>query len=104
MWIHIYILLVIILLLFFTCPIPKNNKRKCKRHSSNIEKFANPTSTSTPFIEILSYWNKYYSKDDTRSKCIDCDNSSKFKHPSNCIDCEEPESISLKYQNRYLIN
>jgi hypothetical protein len=101
MWIYIYIIIVIILLLlFFTCPIPKKNRNKCK---CNVEKFTEPT-TSTPFKEILSYWNKYVSTDDTRSKCIDCDNTSKLKHPSKCIDCEEQESKSLKYQNRYLVN
>jgi hypothetical protein len=43
-----------------------------------------PTTSSTP---IISYWNKYM-KSDTRSKCFDCDRTSKYKHGSQCIDCE----------------
>ncbi len=42
------------------------------------------TTTSNP---IISYWNKYL-KADTRSKCFDCDKTSKYRHGSQCIDCE----------------
>jgi hypothetical protein len=49
------------------------------------EPFVNePTTSSSP---IISYWNKYM-KSDTRSKCFDCDRTSKYRHGSQCIDCE----------------
>lgn len=50
------------------------------------EPFVNePTTTSS--APIISYWNKYL-KADTRSKCFDCDRTSKYRHGSQCIDCE----------------
>ncbi len=36
---------------------------------------------------VPSYWYNYASSEE-RSKCFDCDSSSTYKHPSNCIDCE----------------
>lgn len=36
-----------------------------------------------------SYWYGY-NPPDTRSKCFDCDNTSKFEHGTNCFDCEIP--------------
>jgi hypothetical protein len=49
------------------------------------EPFVNePTTSAAP---IISYWNKYM-KSDTRSKCFDCDRTSKYRHGSQCIDCE----------------
>ena len=36
-----------------------------------------------------SYWYGYYPTD-TRSKCFDCDYSSKYEHGTNCFDCEIP--------------
>lgn len=36
-----------------------------------------------------SYWYGYFPSD-TRSKCFDCDKSSKFDHGTNCFDCEIP--------------
>ncbi len=50
------------------------------------EPFVNePTATTSS--TIISYWNKYL-KSDTRSKCFDCDKTSKYRHGSQCIDCE----------------
>jgi hypothetical protein len=34
-----------------------------------------------------SYWYNY-APSEIRSKCFDCDATSKYKHSSNCIDCE----------------
>jgi hypothetical protein len=34
-----------------------------------------------------SYWYNY-APSEVRSKCFACDATSKFRHPSNCIDCE----------------
>ena len=56
----------------------------------NNEKFQNettPSSSPSPTIPIISYWYKYL-KSDTRSKCFDCDRTSKYRHGSNCFDCE----------------
>jgi hypothetical protein len=44
-----------------------------------------PTSSSSS--PIISYWNNYMTSD-TRSKCFDCDRTSKYRHGSQCIDCE----------------
>ena len=36
-----------------------------------------------------SYWYGYYPTD-TRSKCFDCDSTSKYEHGTTCFDCEIP--------------
>lgn len=70
----IYIIIAIGLLLIIIYLLKRNN-----------EPFATDmTTSSTP---IISYWNKYL-KTDTRSKCFDCDRTSKYRHGSQCIDCE----------------
>ena len=66
-------------------------------HNNIFSSFQNNTTTSVPseldengFVKsniVPSYWYNYASSE-TRSKCFDCDNSSKYRHPSNCIDCE----------------
>jgi hypothetical protein len=47
----------------------------------------NPTTSSNDVIP--SYWYKYF-KSDTRSKCFDCDATSKYRHGAPCFDCEIP--------------
>jgi len=57
--------------------------------------FQNNTTSSAELDEngfdksniVPSYWYNYAPSEE-RSKCFDCDASSSFKHPSNCIDCE----------------
>jgi hypothetical protein len=51
----------------------------------------NITTAATDLLKLFrpSYWFSYL-KSDTRSKCFSCDESSKYKHGSNCIDCEIP--------------
>ena len=49
-----------------------------------------------------SYWYNYY-PNDNRSKCFDCDATSKYRHGSNCIDCEIEGGRKVnKLLNRYL--
>ncbi len=49
-----------------------------------------------------SYWYNYAPSEE-RSKCFDCDASSDYKHPSNCIDCEIPGGRPIdKLLNRVL--
>jgi hypothetical protein len=59
--------------------------------------FQNNTTTSVSseldengFVKsniVPSYWYNYASSE-VRSKCFDCDATSQYRHPSNCIDCE----------------
>ena len=60
------------------------------------EKFENgkPTPSVTTTAFFPSYWYKYY-KSDTRSKCFDCDASSKYRHGVPCFDCEIPGGRSI---------
>ncbi len=51
--------------------------------------FQNEKQVVTTSSVIPSYWYKY-SKSDTRSKCFDCDASSKYHHGVPCFDCEIP--------------
>ena len=49
-----------------------------------------PTTTSF----FPSYWYKYDTSD-TRSKCFDCDATSKYRHGVPCFDCEIPGGRSI---------
>jgi hypothetical protein len=49
-----------------------------------------------------SYWYNY-ELGETRSKCFACDAEGKFKHGSNCIDCETKDGRKVdKLLNRVL--
>jgi hypothetical protein len=62
------------------------------------EKFENikPTVMVKPTTSSFfpSYWYKYDTSD-TRSKCFDCDATSKYKHGVPCFDCEIPGGRSI---------
>ncbi len=49
-------------------------------------------STTSSFFP--SYWYKYDTSD-TRSKCFDCDATSKYRHGVPCFDCEIPGGRSI---------
>ncbi len=51
-----------------------------------------PVTTSSTFFP--SYWYKYDTSD-TRSKCFDCDATSKYRHGVPCFDCEIPGGRSI---------
>lgn len=56
--------------------------------TTTTEKFETPTTTVTETNKFVpSYWYDY-SKSDTRSKCFSCDQSSKYRHGTECFDCE----------------
>jgi hypothetical protein len=75
--------------------------------STRSEKLDNTTTTTTTSINEddaikASYWYNYY-PNDNRSKCFDCDATSKYRHGSNCIDCEIEGGRKVnKLLNRYL--
>ena len=73
LYIIIAVFLFIIILLFI------NSTNETFQNGENIK--------TTPTLPIISYWYKYL-KSDTRSKCFDCDKTSKYRHGSNCFDCE----------------
>jgi len=54
----------------------------------NIENLHVDEFTDMNGSPISSYWNNYIHFGNKRSRCIDCDNSSKVQHPQKCIDCE----------------
>jgi hypothetical protein len=56
--------------------------------TSKKEKFETTTTTieEKPTF-VPSYWYDY-SKSDIRSKCFSCDHNSKYRHGSECFDCE----------------
>jgi hypothetical protein len=61
------------------------------------EKFENiKTISVTPTTSAFfpSYWYKYNTSD-TRSKCFDCDATSKYRHGAPCFDCEIPGGRSI---------
>ncbi len=51
------------------------------------EPFETTTTIQEPTQFVPSYWYDY-SKSDTRSKCFSCDQSSKYRHGTECFDCE----------------
>ena len=72
----IIILIIIIIIIVIVC-------KKTKKESFD-------TTTSTveePSKFVPSYWYNY-SKSDTRSKCFSCDQTSKYRHGTECFDCE----------------
>jgi hypothetical protein len=62
------------------------------------EKFENikttPVNKPTTSSFFPSYWYKYDTSD-TRSKCFDCDATSKYRHGVPCFDCEIPGGRSI---------
>jgi hypothetical protein len=58
----------------------------CKEQEP-FENIKNNIATTSSFFP--SYWYKY-NKSDTRSKCFDCDATSKYRHGVPCFDCEIP--------------
>jgi hypothetical protein len=79
------IIIIIIIIIFVT----KENKPVTK------EKF---DTTTTSVMEtnkfVPSYWYDY-SKSDTRSKCFSCDQTSKYRHGTECFDCEKKGGRSI---------
>lgn len=55
------------------------------------DNFADTTSVNQQIQDKIypSYWYGYNSSD-TRSKCFDCDRTSKYEHGTTCFDCEIP--------------
>ena len=76
--IYYYIAIICFIILLFIV----QSKNTQKKHKKIKEKFTDSTGNN-----ILGYWSSY-NMSDTRSKCFDCDRTSKFKHGSNCFDCE----------------
>ncbi len=87
------ILIIVILILLLLIIIYKNDILNTFQNNTSSN---NTTSTTTSelnengFIKsniVPSYWYNYQPSE-IRSKCFDCDAEKKYKHPSNCIDCE----------------
>jgi hypothetical protein len=76
----IFIIAVLVCFLVLICIINKSPKRRLRNNFTNAV-------GETDKKKVIGYWNDYY-QSDTRSKCFDCDRTSKFKHGSNCFDCE----------------
>ncbi len=72
----IAILIIIIIIILI---VSKTNKKEPFETTSTI--VAQPTRF------VPSYWYDY-SKSDTRSKCFSCDQTSKYRHGTECFDCE----------------
>ena len=79
MRIIIGIIISIIIIIIILLSISNSNEKF--EDTNNI--ITTPSTTKSK----PSYWYNY-DKSDSRSKCFDCDNSSKYAHGSNCIDCE----------------
>ncbi len=70
--------------------INKNNIFSTFQNNTTSSKEPEPELDENGFIKsniVPSYWYNY-APSENRSKCFDCDASSSYKHPSNCIDCE----------------
>ncbi len=75
----------------------QNNTTSSKESESELDENGFVKSNMVP-----SYWYNY-APSENRSKCFDCDASSSYKHPSNCIDCEMKGGRSVdKLLNRVL--
>jgi hypothetical protein len=70
-------ILIILIIIIIIVAIKTNNK----------EPFETTTTIQEPTQFVPSYWYDY-SKSDTRSKCFSCDQSSKYRHGTECFDCE----------------
>lgn len=77
---HIIGILVILFIVGIIIYIKESEKFE------NVKTISVTPTTSTFFP---SYWYKYYASD-TRSKCFDCDATSKYRHGVPCFDCEIP--------------
>ena len=75
------ILIISIIIISF-----KSFKQEKFEEQPNITTSSVPKPTLSDIISP-SYWYNYL-KSDSRSKCFDCDNTSKLAHGSNCYDCE----------------
>ncbi len=90
----IILLFIIGLIIYF-----KESEKFENIQTTSVRPVKNTTS-STPFFP--SYWYKYDTSD-TRSKCFDCDATSKYRHGVPCFDCEIPGGRSIdKNLNRVL--
>jgi hypothetical protein len=79
------LLILIVIILYFV------NKNE------NLENNSTTSSTIYP-----SYWYNFF-PNDTRSKCFDCDATSKYQHGVPCFDCEIPGGRPVnKLLNRVL--
>jgi hypothetical protein len=69
-------LIIIVIMIFIISKVTV--KEKFETTSTIIEE---------PAKFVPSYWYDY-SKSDTRSKCFSCDQTSKYRHGTECFDCE----------------
>lgn len=85
----IYIVIILLILSIILYLIKKNNE--------NLENNQTTSSVVHP-----SYWYSFF-PNDTRSKCFDCDATSKYQHGVPCFDCEIPGGRPVnKLLNRVL--
>ena len=80
--IAIVIIFFIILILIYKKNILSTFQNNTTSSESNLDENGLVKNELKP-----SYWYNY-APSEIRSKCFDCDATSKYKHSSNCIDCE----------------
>ncbi len=79
-----------IFVLFIAIVLFINKNNIFSTFQNNTTSSKEPELDENGFIKsniVPSYWYNY-APSENRSKCFDCDASSSYKHPSNCIDCE----------------